>query len=454
MSRSADDQNDALGDLAARALGVRETATDTDTPPENMPGFADALEAYYRRYAVLGGDHHYVALVLWCAHTYAFDAFDTTPRLFLDSAVPGSGKTRVLELLEHTALAPLQSFNASAAALIRTIDAGQRTVLLDEVDMLYSKSGGYEDITATINAGYKKGSTVPRCVGVGMEIDVVELSAFAPMALAGLHANVPDAVRSRSIHFRMRKRKPTEPISPYRQRTALAEASEFRRGLSAWVADVRGKLQDAMPVLPAGVEDRAAEVWEPLVAIADEIGGSWPERARAACAAFVFAKRADTPSLGVEMLATIRELMDGAERVSTAQIIASVGTMGDRSPWPERMGHLTPQALANLLAPFDVAPRQFKLAGRKERGYGLYGDGGLIDAFERYLTSESDNVSDGDLSAETPSNPPKKSPLATPKNRPATARKTRPESRYAAAVRAAGIRAAGVPATRPPKDAK
>lgn len=34
------------------------------------------------------------------------------------------------------------------------------------------------------------------------------------------------------------------------------------------------------PVMP--VEDRAADTWEPLVAVADLAGGAWPEAARAA----------------------------------------------------------------------------------------------------------------------------------------------------------------------------
>jgi len=38
---------------------------------------------------------------------------------------------------------------------------------------------------------------------------------------------------------------------------------------------VLAKLADAEPVMP--LEDRAADVWEPLIAIADLAGGEWPE---------------------------------------------------------------------------------------------------------------------------------------------------------------------------------
>ncbi|MBN0974258.1 MULTISPECIES: DUF3631 domain-containing protein [unclassified Gordonia (in: high G+C Gram-positive bacteria)] len=387
-------------DDAARALADMVTGATQERPkrkpPKAMHRTADEIDTYLRRYCVLGSDHHYAAAVLWALHTHVVECFDTTPRLFLDSAVPGSGKSRVLELLEHLVRDPLNSFSASPAALIRSIDAGARTILMDEIDTLYVKSAGTEDITAVVNAGYKRGAMVPRCVGQGMDIEVVELSAFAPMALAGLHANVPDAVRSRSIHFRMRKRIPaTEPLDRYRRKDAEAEAAPMRAKLTQWSeSTVTDALADARPDLPDGVEDRPAEVWEPLIAVADTIGGQWPTRAREACCAFVFARSADGPSLGVEILTAIHEIMAArkVDDITTTALITEIRNMRDQSPWPPSRGDLEPAVLARLLRPFDVAPQQFKHDGRKVRGYRRYGDGGLFDAFERYVESASADV--------------------------------------------------------------
>lgn len=358
-------------------------------PRRDMHKVADAIEVYLRRYCVLPGEHCYVAATLWVMHSWVVESFDTTPRLFLDSAVPGSGKSRVLELLEHLVCWPLNSFSASPAALIRSIDAGKRTILIDEVDTVYAKAAGTEDITAVINAGYKRGAKVPRCVGQGADFEVVELSAFAPMALAGLTTNVPDAVRSRSIHFRMRKRiAATEPLARYRRRDAEAEAGSMRDALRVWSeSTVTDALATARPVLPDGVEDRPAEVWEPLVAVADAVGGQWPTRAREACASFVFAKSADGPSLGVEMLTAIHEIMATfkVDDIATPTLITAIKSMKDASPWPPSRGDLEPAVLARLLRPFDVEPKQFKVDGKKVRGYRRYGDGGLFDAFARYV---------------------------------------------------------------------
>lgn len=376
---------------------VTEPAEDPLDIDEDAPAALAALETLYRRYVVLPSEHHYTAMVLWAAHTYVIDAFDTTPRLFLDSPVPGCGKTRVLDCLEYTARNPLMAFNASSAALIRTIDKGNRTILMDEIDTLYAKQTGTEDITAVVNAGYKRGATVPRCVGQGTEIEVAELSAFAPMALAGLYSNVPEAVRSRAVHFHMRKRRSTERVEPFRRRTFEAEAEPTRVFLENW-ADVAGPtLTDAYPELPAGVEDRPAEVWEPLVAVADAVGGDWPTRAREACTAFVFSRRPDAPSLGVEMLESIRRVIGSRDRIATVALISGIVAMDDASPWPESRGSLTAKELSKVLRPFDVYPKLYRdpNKGKPVRGYALDGDGGLREAFDRYLSdSTTEDVGD------------------------------------------------------------
>ena len=51
--------------------------------------------------------------------------------------------------------------------------------------------------------------------------------------------------------------------------------------------------------MPEGVEDRDADIWEPLLAIADSVGGEWPKRARVAAVSLVSAAKGAEPSLGI-----------------------------------------------------------------------------------------------------------------------------------------------------------
>lgn len=386
------------GDLKA-LMGLIKSKREPGEIPKDMHAIADWLVGYFRRYCVLSTDHHYAALALWAMHTWVHTSFDVTPRLFLDSAVPSSGKTRVLDLLDLVVLNPLQSFSASPAAIIRSIDEGELTLLMDEVDTIYGKATGTEEITAVVNAGYKRGAVVPRCVMHGSEAEIVRLSAFAPIALAGLITNVPDAVKTRSIHFRLRKRiAATEPLDKFKTRDARAEVAETVETLREWSnSKVTEQLADARPEMPEGVEDRAEEIWEPLIAVADAIGGDWPRRARASCEHFVFAPSDDSAPLGVEVLSAIRWVLtkNGSDWIYTDALISEFKLMGEGSPWPSSRGDLTPKILAEVLRPFEVTPRDIKTKNTKNgntnvrKGYRLRAKtGGLEEAFTRYLPNQ------------------------------------------------------------------
>ena len=57
--------------------------------------------------------------------------------------------------------------------------------------------------------------------------------------------------------------------------------------------------------MPAGIQDRNADIWEALVAVADIAGGEWPGRARAAASALVAEAREVEPSLNIRLLADV-----------------------------------------------------------------------------------------------------------------------------------------------------
>ena len=62
---------------------------------------------------------------------------------------------------------------------------------------------------------------------------------------------------------------------------------DLKRRCIRWAADNLISLRDAAldVAVPDGLNDRAADNWEPLLAIADRAGGDWPERARKAALA-------------------------------------------------------------------------------------------------------------------------------------------------------------------------
>ena len=70
------------------------------------------------------------------------------------------------------------------------------------------------------------------------------------------------------------------------------------------------------------VEDRAADTWEALFAIAELAGGEWPERVRKACLALT-GEDPEDGRISTQLLADLKEIWDDSEdRLSSPPTIA------------------------------------------------------------------------------------------------------------------------------------
>jgi putative DNA primase/helicase len=150
-------------------------------------------------------------------------------------------------------------------------------------------------------------------------------------------------------------------------------------------------LSDREPELPDDLDDRAADNWEPLLAIADQAGGPWPERARAT-ALLLSGGRADSAEAGdsgVQLLADVRAVFaeTGIDRSTTKALLASLTELEGR-PWAEwnRGRPLTARQLGSLLGRFGIKPGTIRVGDATPKGY-LLSD--LADAFGRYLPDVS-----------------------------------------------------------------
>lgn len=369
---------------AALALGEEPpTAGDEGcTDPDDAAVLLDDVEDFLATYIAFPSEHARVAVTLWAAHAHLLNAADNTPRLALLSPEPGSGKTRVLEVLELLVPAPMHVLSASPAAIFRTIDSATPTLLFDEVDAIFGRRGkddSNEDLRALLNAGHRRGATIPRCVGPSHEVRLFPV--HAAVALAGL-GDLPDTLMSRSVVVRMRRRAPGETIRPFRHRLARPAGNALRARLAAWAGTVEDAVRDAWPTMPADVTDRPADVWEPLLAVADAAEGRWPERARTACVSLTRANVARDASLGVRLLVDLRTVFGDADRLATEDILGRLCAL-DEAPWADLRGRpLDPRGLARRLGAYDVSSTQLKVDGQKVRGYRRED---LWDAWQRYL---------------------------------------------------------------------
>lgn len=377
-------------------------------------GLLDRVDQMVTKYVAFPAEHHSVVVALWVLHTWVVNSFYVTPRLILDSAEPGSGKTRVLELLALLCRAAKLTLSTTTAALYRRIAAAADeglappTVLQDEADAIFGKTSTpqAEDLRALYNAGYRKGATVDRCEGDAKNMKVREFPVHAPVALAGLAGRMPDTITTRGITIHMRRRRPGQQVADFRERDARVEAEPIREQLDAWAQQNHDVLAAARPTMPNGVTDRAAEIWEPLLAIADLASAEWSAKARAACCFFVIDSAADDEklSLGQRLLRDIKIVMDreGTNALWSSDIIAKL-TSDPESEWRDLWGKaLDQRRLAKELARYGVKSKTVRNGTATSRGYDIDGPTGLRQAWDHWLTpSASDTRETADTSQVT-----------------------------------------------------
>lgn len=361
----------------------REAEAAIAGPPGDGPALLDEVRETIVRYVALPSPAVADAIALWITATHAQPAWDHATRLVVKSPIRRCGKTRLLEVVAGLAWQPLLSANMSVAALVRSLSPDDPpTVVLDEADAVFARRRGErseaaEDLRGILNAGHGRGWPYVRWNAQARQAESCPTFAMAAVAAIG---DLPETIEDRAVVIRMQRRAPGERVAPLRQRN-LPTLHAVRVRLHAWVGGRMQHLRDADPDMP--VEDRAADVWAPLIAIADGAGGEWPERARRACFAMA-AVDEDAATLGECVLRDLREVFGSADRLATAEVVQRLRDIED-GPWVELNGGrgLTPHGLGRLLRPYGIRSKTVRLAGGETpKGY-VRDD--FLTTWDRYL---------------------------------------------------------------------
>ncbi|ATL64929.1 DUF3631 domain-containing protein [Nocardia terpenica] len=354
-----------------------------DGAPEGA-AVLDEARALLAEYVILPSAEALDAVVLWCAATHVLSAFEYAPRLVIRSAEKGSGKSRLLELVDALVHQPLRSVNASISYVFRKVGAEAEnppTLLLDEADTIFKAgkhSDGSENLRGLLNAGFQRGMMCGRVGGQNND-QTKEYGTFAMAALCGI-GRMPDTIENRAVVVAMRRRKPTEHVRPYRTRRDRPRFDQLRERLAAWAEVIRDRLDGYLPE-NMGVEDRAADTWEPLITVADAAGGDWPVRARRAARVMVAAAAEDDAdeSEGIRLLIDIRNVFaeTGSAFLRSEHLCSHLRSIAE-SPWGDT--GLTPRKLGWRLREYGIKA-DFEDATHRLRGYRL---DQFTDAFERY----------------------------------------------------------------------
>ncbi|KAA9148570.1 DUF3631 domain-containing protein [Microbacterium lushaniae] len=342
------------------ATAIDGSTVTTVSDGSDVRGVLNRLRDWLATYINVTEDLDIGLLALWAAHTHVAYETYSSPRLILDSTMPGSGKTTVLEHLQRLCLKPIQAASISSPALLaRMLDKEIRTILIDEVDRsLDPKKPGVEDLIAILNSGYKRGATRPVLVPAkGGAWDVSEMSTFSPVAMAGNAPQLPDDTRSRSIRVLLMPDL-HGAVSATDWEEIESDAVELGVALQEAMDQAREAIRAIRPALPDGCTGRLKEKWNPLKRVAAVAGGDWPSIADQLIERDVEEVRLEREEgllklpAGMVLLTDLHAVWNTSESfLPTATIIDRLVTLnqeywGEQSPYGRR---LTAQRMGRLL---------------------------------------------------------------------------------------------------------
>jgi hypothetical protein len=358
----------------------------TGTPVDGK-GLLDDLSSWVHRYIWLPSEPS-DAIALWVLLTWCVEELYFAPLLVVLSATKQCGKSTLRDLLSLVVRKPHRTSGVgiTSPGLFRLNEKRQPTFLIDEAERLGGRNAD-KDLIGLLNDGYRRGATVTRCVESGGDYDTRDFDAFGFRALFA-NGILWDTVIDRAVVIHLKRKPRNENTSRFKWRQVEREGQGLERRIRRWVdvnlASIAKAEEGAQR--PTWLSARACDNWSGLFAIAETVGGEWPERAEKT-SRWASASNRDDTSHG-ELL--IRDVSSAFEERGWPEVVASgelVSALNEPETlvWGDYRGGtgISARWLAKKLNSFDVSPRQKRTSsGDKVRGYWLVD---LEEVFRAYL---------------------------------------------------------------------
>jgi hypothetical protein len=363
-----------------------EPAAIADGPVDSAQLLADLIGAIRQFVAI----DQSAALItaLWSLFTWSFEYIgDTNPFLRVFSPESSCGKSTLLKALKYITRAGWHVSRLSPSAFVRTLGRERRTLLLDETDAALHDNEPMRNLLDS--ASDPDTSTVSFSVKSGDDWNPIELNCYVPICLVSIgFLRGMQTVERRSIHLRMKRatRPELKALTKSRRRNLKAILEPLAARAARWALDNGAALAALNPEVPAVLDGRESDNWEPILRVADLCGAGVEARA-AAIAAAGAGSEAGTESLNLMLLADIKTVFDaeGVDRLPSQSICERLTAIEER-PLAE-LGRtrrpITPNRLARLLSGFAIVPHSIRLPdGPTPKGYQIED---FRDAWSRYL---------------------------------------------------------------------
>jgi len=329
-------------------------------------------------------------LALWIVHTYAFELRDVSTYLGIESPEKRCGKTTLLTVLSELVNRPEVAANISSPAFFRMIEETRPTLFIDETDTYLQGNAALRGI---LNAGYHRKMAYVVRVANGNLSDaggaecgkpgsrLTRFSCWCPKVMATI-GRLPDTLEDRCVVIRMQRKTPGEQCERLKNLESVP-VGELRRKCARFVLDHAAEIARARPALPASLNDRAADIVEPLLALADLAGGEWSLAARQAVGGLTAKAQENNPigSLLLDIWVVFLEI--GGGRLFTRTLISELNRRADR-PWcfMRKGKEINDAWLAEQLRPYEIRPRTIWIGEAQAKGY-MKDD--FKEVFRRYI---------------------------------------------------------------------
>lgn len=346
-----------------------------------------------------------VAMVLYAAATWALPVLVTMGRLLFVSENEESGKTLAMMLTAALCANPedvagtAYALQSALAAASNSPEIPQPTLYCDEISDIFGRSGlggAKNPIAEVLRKGYKYNATKKWSVNRVPEV----YSIFTPFLMTGLKVAVPRDIRSRCIVITMHAGKPRKYFDV---RTGDGWAARLAETIGKRIANVLPDIKDyrAYGMHPKLI-GRKLEVWEPLFAVAQHLGGQqWVNMCMAAFTELT-ANGSSELSLSPrqQLVADVYDLMVNGELAQWAEkgfipgefladAVIRLPLYADFSPEQAR------KMLADELVPMGIRTHQHR--GMLRRGYPVdrmsgYYPGEITAAWDQIRPDDPEDV--------------------------------------------------------------
>jgi len=213
---------------------------------------------------------------------------------------------------------------------------------------------------------------------------LVPFSSWCPKVISQI-GRLPDTLADRCILIRLQRKEQGETCAKFRELDTRTHTLTLRRKCARLVLDQGGRIASARPEIPEALNDRAGDIWEPLLAIADLAGGEWPEKARAAAMGLTLGAQESCPitTLLLDIIAVFAT--EKAEKLFSRTLVGKLNSLGNR-PWVEQRywinaagqkmrskipesDILTEQMLAQKLKAYGVRSKAIRIGETVAKGY-------------------------------------------------------------------------------------